>query len=304
MICFDCGCYGHKDDVCKQEPEVVVMENQTTSFANPIFQGGSEPDVRPEVEEDFGPWMQIKKNRQKKRHGVMSEPNSSSAAAPAKNAEKANRFSAFENGESPKPLVQPESCQDPDPLKADSKEHSVEDVLHPNKETVDPSPTVPSSKVAKAVVLEKEVDLSFGLSSSVPSLGTTSAVGPIPAGSASSSPHVPSSKVSGKKSSVKSSLAKSGYSTHTGGDPFLAFSSSVHQKKGAAPPKASKPIKQKVKEGLQSHDSKTNETNSLSGQNNGVTDMVAVQGVCLSSFPLCYLTFSVGIVVALVTSLF
>ncbi|CAN1149173.1 hypothetical protein LINPERHAP2_LOCUS16875 [Linum perenne] len=36
-ICFNCGCYGHKDDTCKKIPEAVSIENQTTSFANPIF---------------------------------------------------------------------------------------------------------------------------------------------------------------------------------------------------------------------------------------------------------------------------
>ncbi|CAN1130908.1 hypothetical protein LINPERHAP2_LOCUS6111, partial [Linum perenne] len=39
-ICFTCGCYGHKDDVCRHKPEADPIVNQVTSFANPIFQEG------------------------------------------------------------------------------------------------------------------------------------------------------------------------------------------------------------------------------------------------------------------------
>ncbi|CAN1121713.1 hypothetical protein LINPERHAP2_LOCUS921 [Linum perenne] len=61
VICFNCGCYGHKDESCKLEPEEVAVENQTSTFANPMFQGVEVSEDRPEVEEDFGPWMQVKK---------------------------------------------------------------------------------------------------------------------------------------------------------------------------------------------------------------------------------------------------
>ncbi|CAN1140460.1 hypothetical protein LINPERHAP2_LOCUS11874 [Linum perenne] len=64
-ICFNCGCFGHKDDACKQEPDTVATENQTPTFVNPIFQDALVSKVRPEVEEDFGKCMQVKKARWK-----------------------------------------------------------------------------------------------------------------------------------------------------------------------------------------------------------------------------------------------
>ncbi|CAN1292134.1 hypothetical protein LINPERPRIM_LOCUS21431 [Linum perenne] len=45
-ICFTCGFYGHKNDTCKVEPEAEVVVNQTTSFANPIFQEALNSDLR------------------------------------------------------------------------------------------------------------------------------------------------------------------------------------------------------------------------------------------------------------------
>ncbi|CAN1126133.1 hypothetical protein LINPERHAP2_LOCUS3249 [Linum perenne] len=64
-ICFNCGCYGHRVDSCKQLPEAESVDNQTISFVNPVFQEVMVADARPEVEEDFGPWMQVKKSRKK-----------------------------------------------------------------------------------------------------------------------------------------------------------------------------------------------------------------------------------------------
>ncbi|CAN1150992.1 hypothetical protein LINPERHAP2_LOCUS17911 [Linum perenne] len=96
-ICFNCGCYGHKDGDCKQMPEAEEIVNQTTSFANPVFQEVVGVDARPEVEEDFGPWMQVKKSRRKPNHrGEVG----SSGDRPAKEAKKGNSFSALANLES------------------------------------------------------------------------------------------------------------------------------------------------------------------------------------------------------------
>ncbi|CAN1164233.1 hypothetical protein LINPERHAP2_LOCUS25470 [Linum perenne] len=108
-ICFNCGCYGHKEEACKQEPETMVSEIQPTVFANPIFQGAMDHDIRPEVEEDFGPWMQVKKNRRKPSPAAMASAGPTKVSAPATNSPpakdplpakdngKGNRFSIFGN---------------------------------------------------------------------------------------------------------------------------------------------------------------------------------------------------------------
>ncbi|CAN1137715.1 hypothetical protein LINPERHAP2_LOCUS10234 [Linum perenne] len=132
-ICFNCGCYGHKDESCKQKPEEVVTDNQTTSFANPIFQEALASDVRPEVEEDFGPWMQVKKTRRKTRSSAVSPaapsagaavlpaapsagasvlPAASPVAPPAMESRKGNSFAVLENLESPCELIGEKSKAD------------------------------------------------------------------------------------------------------------------------------------------------------------------------------------------------
>ncbi|CAN1191392.1 hypothetical protein LINPERHAP2_LOCUS41033 [Linum perenne] len=45
VICFSCGCYGHKDETCKQEPEAEIVQNQSIVFANPVFQGTGDLEV-------------------------------------------------------------------------------------------------------------------------------------------------------------------------------------------------------------------------------------------------------------------
>ncbi|CAN1128820.1 hypothetical protein LINPERHAP2_LOCUS4872, partial [Linum perenne] len=91
-ICFNCGCYGHKDESCNQIPDAVSIENQTTSFANPVFQEVMVADARPEVEEDFGPWMQVKKTRWKQVAKYAAE---ASGECPTKEAKKGNSFSVL-----------------------------------------------------------------------------------------------------------------------------------------------------------------------------------------------------------------
>ncbi|CAN1129037.1 hypothetical protein LINPERHAP2_LOCUS5002 [Linum perenne] len=100
-ICFNCGCYGHKDGDCKQVPEAESIVNQTTSFANPIFQEVVGADARPEVEEDFGPWMQVKKSRRKPINRGVAGP---SGDRPVTEAINGNSFSALGNMESQEDL--------------------------------------------------------------------------------------------------------------------------------------------------------------------------------------------------------
>ncbi|CAN1131806.1 hypothetical protein LINPERHAP2_LOCUS6604 [Linum perenne] len=73
-ICFGCGCYGHEESAC---PETIDAEKSlpgSTSFSNPVFNEVDRGEERPEVEEDFGPWMKVK--RQSRRPGGSKQSSS------------------------------------------------------------------------------------------------------------------------------------------------------------------------------------------------------------------------------------
>ncbi|CAN1338792.1 hypothetical protein LINPERPRIM_LOCUS38223, partial [Linum perenne] len=165
VICFNCGCYGHKVENCKQEPEVIEVENQTTVFVNPAFQGAADPDIHPEVEEDFGPWMQVKKNRRKSKAGPSAVAPPTNVLPPVKTDGKGNRFIALENMEgmekSKDDFIAPDSVDgskektlgsvigkvpaddlleiDPIPLEVDCNNNSAEIVLPVGKENLIPT---------------------------------------------------------------------------------------------------------------------------------------------------------------------
>ncbi|CAN1269599.1 hypothetical protein LINPERPRIM_LOCUS13641, partial [Linum perenne] len=60
-ICFQCGCYGHEEASCPVKEVSEVTEPEVTTFSNPVFKGDGLGEDRPEVEEDFGPWMMVKR---------------------------------------------------------------------------------------------------------------------------------------------------------------------------------------------------------------------------------------------------
>ncbi|CAN1135614.1 hypothetical protein LINPERHAP2_LOCUS8956 [Linum perenne] len=67
-ICFQCGRYGHDKSSCSSTRDVENSGIQETLFSNPIFNKETE---RPELEDDFGPWMKAKKNvRRRKQQTV------------------------------------------------------------------------------------------------------------------------------------------------------------------------------------------------------------------------------------------
>ncbi|CAN1149421.1 hypothetical protein LINPERHAP2_LOCUS17012, partial [Linum perenne] len=64
-ICYVCGCYGHGQGECPASIEdVEAAENVIT---NPVFQKSTIVEDRPEVEEDFGPWMKVTRTGRKNR---------------------------------------------------------------------------------------------------------------------------------------------------------------------------------------------------------------------------------------------
>ncbi|CAN1177378.1 hypothetical protein LINPERHAP2_LOCUS33069 [Linum perenne] len=139
-ICFNCGCYGHKDETCKQAPEAEV-------FANPVFQEVNDTEIRPEVEQDFGPWMQVKKNSHKPKpvaktaeapKGSATVEAPTGSMSPEKNNENGNRFSALKDLEGGANSGEVLIVQDPEPLEVSIKEDSVEVLPMFDKENVDP----------------------------------------------------------------------------------------------------------------------------------------------------------------------
>ncbi|CAN1180883.1 hypothetical protein LINPERHAP2_LOCUS35023 [Linum perenne] len=93
-ICFTCGRYGHGKQACSLNADTVKPEPSASSFANPLFQ---EEKDRPELDEDFGPWMLARKNVRRR-----NPPNQKSAASSPKDripesGRDGSRFNALED---------------------------------------------------------------------------------------------------------------------------------------------------------------------------------------------------------------
>ncbi|CAN1187237.1 hypothetical protein LINPERHAP2_LOCUS38612 [Linum perenne] len=94
-ICYSCGCFGHVQDQCQKKAEEAPVEVPGDVFVNPIFQNSGIEDPRPEVEEDFGPWMKVSRagRRSKKAVPVASTP--PAALEPGGKASLGNKFGAL-----------------------------------------------------------------------------------------------------------------------------------------------------------------------------------------------------------------
>ncbi|CAN1177037.1 hypothetical protein LINPERHAP2_LOCUS32866 [Linum perenne] len=89
-----CGRYGHERTACVLNADEGAPEPSDVAFSNPLFQ---EEKERPELDEDFGPWMMAKKNVRRRRM-----TNSKSAVLSDKNREptaskEGSRFKALED---------------------------------------------------------------------------------------------------------------------------------------------------------------------------------------------------------------
>ncbi|CAN1790226.1 Putative ribonuclease H protein At1g65750 [Linum perenne] len=68
-ICFTCGRYGHGQGGCPSKVSNDPVDQENTFF-NPIFSDG---DSRPELEEEYGPWMKAKKKVRRSRQPNLPE---------------------------------------------------------------------------------------------------------------------------------------------------------------------------------------------------------------------------------------
>ncbi|CAN1170704.1 hypothetical protein LINPERHAP2_LOCUS29142 [Linum perenne] len=73
-ICYSCGCFGHVQDHCLNKPEEDKAVTPGDVFSNPIFQNKGPEDLRPEVEEDFGPWMKVTRAGRRGKKSVANSP--------------------------------------------------------------------------------------------------------------------------------------------------------------------------------------------------------------------------------------
>ncbi|CAN1182282.1 hypothetical protein LINPERHAP2_LOCUS35875 [Linum perenne] len=68
-ICFQCGCYGDEEACCPEKEVKETAAQEASSFSSPIFGGdgsgggggGGGEREHPEEDENFGPWMQVKR---------------------------------------------------------------------------------------------------------------------------------------------------------------------------------------------------------------------------------------------------
>ncbi|CAN1120288.1 hypothetical protein LINPERHAP2_LOCUS120 [Linum perenne] len=118
IICFNCGCYGHKIEACTKTPEAEITDNAAT-----------EHEDRPEVEEDFGPWMQVKRNRRKNKPTTTPATGAGSIPTMEGDAENGSRFSAFTDKESADVEADMANPSKQRPLGIDVNVPLVEDLL-------------------------------------------------------------------------------------------------------------------------------------------------------------------------------
>ncbi|CAN1788861.1 hypothetical protein LINPERHAP1_LOCUS18231 [Linum perenne] len=72
LVCFKCGIYGHTNDICPSATATADLEGEQV-HSNPLFLEEVMAKERPEVFEEYGPWM-LAKSRSKRNSGVPHKP--------------------------------------------------------------------------------------------------------------------------------------------------------------------------------------------------------------------------------------
>ncbi|CAN1142726.1 hypothetical protein LINPERHAP2_LOCUS13215 [Linum perenne] len=72
-ICYSCGCYGHVQANCQENNGNEVGVESEVVRSNPIFQSKEMVNDRPEIDEDFGPWMKVSRSGRRGKKNVQME---------------------------------------------------------------------------------------------------------------------------------------------------------------------------------------------------------------------------------------
>ncbi|CAN1126175.1 hypothetical protein LINPERHAP2_LOCUS3276 [Linum perenne] len=83
-IYIGCGCYGHEEGSCTETKGEEDVAPATMTFSNPMFRGSDMDEQRPEVEEDFGPWMKVKRQPRRSGQARNQKPSPAATAAPSR----------------------------------------------------------------------------------------------------------------------------------------------------------------------------------------------------------------------------
>ncbi|CAN0880334.1 hypothetical protein LINGRAHAP2_LOCUS13613 [Linum grandiflorum] len=125
-ICFESGKYGHEQNTCpslRKEQPTEEANSLPNLVANPTFQ---EMEDRPELTDDFGPWMKAKKNvRRRKQKGVSTKANASEAI-PVRRGQ-CSRFSVLEEER----VTLEDGFENDDEVRATTEVDSENDVQDP-----------------------------------------------------------------------------------------------------------------------------------------------------------------------------
>ncbi|CAN1182439.1 hypothetical protein LINPERHAP2_LOCUS35969, partial [Linum perenne] len=93
-IYFLCGRYDHGRKACSLNSDETAGEHTESAFSNPLFQ---EEKVRPELEDDFGPWMMAKKNVRRQKVVNPTSDDSTAKKGVAEPGHKGSRLSTLDN---------------------------------------------------------------------------------------------------------------------------------------------------------------------------------------------------------------
>ncbi|CAN1179094.1 hypothetical protein LINPERHAP2_LOCUS33999 [Linum perenne] len=150
-ICFQCGCYGHEEASCPVK--------EATEITDPVFNGEGLGEDRPEVEEDFGPWMMVK--RQPRR-------SNSSQAAVKQMSEKVSPVEIVKNGKSNSGFDFLKDFEESGDLEDVEKEAAVSgDLEDVKKEAADPPQRPTNSLGDKENIPQIKENVSVGVVSDV-----------------------------------------------------------------------------------------------------------------------------------------
>ncbi|CAN1144935.1 hypothetical protein LINPERHAP2_LOCUS14393 [Linum perenne] len=88
-IFYSCGCYGHGLESCPNKEEEGQVVEPTGLIANPVFQSSGFEELRPKIEEYFGPWMKVTRSSRKgqKHVGAIPVPANPPSKTPSPAAE-------------------------------------------------------------------------------------------------------------------------------------------------------------------------------------------------------------------------